>query len=248
MLEKKSLKDLQKDANNLGIKTSKVVSHRVQTGYVGKGKGYLQVLWERGFIDVQRLKDYKIRVEDEDGKVVPELSLRHMMQSCTDFANEVSQLEHVAHCLGAHVIITTKYHAEYAGEGVEYSWGFSKSVYRRHPLAAKKGKENFNALVDKCISRKLLSVDMVRKFSKRARGYMLAYRALESDDMNKQADGPTEITHQMIEKMKKVISSHRAALDFDKGYLNKVVTPDGYDFVAEVKSEKKSLIKIERKS
>ena len=52
----------------------------------------------------------------------------------------------------------------------------------------------------------------------------------------------------MIEKMKKVISSHRAALDFDKGYLNKVVTPDGYDFVAEVKSEKISLIKIEGRS
>ena len=45
--------------------------------------------------------------------------------------------------------------------------------------------------------------------------------------------------------MKKVISSHRAALDFDKGYLNKVKTVDGYDFVAEVKSEKQSLIKLE---
>ena len=30
-----------------------------------------------------------------------------------------------------------------------------------------------------------------------------------------------------------------------KGYLNKVKTVDGYDFVAEVKSEKQSLIKLE---
>ena len=44
---------------------------------------------------------------------------------------------------------------------------------------------------------------------------MLAYRALESDEMTEE---PTEITHKMIEKMKKVISSHRAALDFDRGF------------------------------
>ncbi|KAL7523118.1 hypothetical protein ACHAXR_000032, partial [Thalassiosira sp. AJA248-18] len=145
------------------------------------------------------------------------------MQACHDFQNEVSQLEHVARSLGSRVIITTKYHAEYAGEGVEYTWGFSKSVYRRHPLAAKKGRDNFIALVDKCISRELITAEMVRKFSGRARGYMLAYNLLETDEMKEKGE-PTEITHKMIEKMKKVISSHRAALDFDKGFLNKVIT------------------------
>jgi len=47
----------------------------------------------------------------------------------------------------------------------------------------------------------------------------------------------------MIEKMKKVISSHRAALDFDRGFLDKIVTEEGFDLVAEVKSERKSLSK-----
>ena len=47
----------------------------------------------------------------------------------------------------------------------------------------------------------------------------------------------------MIEKMKKFISSHRAALDFDRGFLNKIVTEEGFDLVAEVKSGKKSLSK-----
>lgn len=102
----------------------------------------------------------------------------HILQKCTDFANETSQLEYVGKSLGVRVIITTKYHAEYAGEGIEYSWGYSKSVYRRHPLSAKQGKDSFNKLVDKCISRDLITVDMVRKFSKRARGYMRAYAML----------------------------------------------------------------------
>ena len=68
---------------------------------------------------------------------------------------------------------------------------------------------------------------------------------LVSDEINQHYDQPNDITHPMIEKIKEVISSHRSALDFDKGYLNKVKMLDGYDFVAEVKSEKQSLIKLE---
>ena len=82
---------------------------------------------------------------------------------------------------------------------------------------------------------------MVRKFSKRARGYILIYMTLESDEMKHDQTG---ITHQMIEKMKKFISSHRAALDFDKGHLNKVITSEGYDFRTEVKSEKVGLVRV----
>ena len=36
-------------------------------------------------------------------------------------------------------------------------------------LAARKGRENFIALVDKCISRDMITKNMVRKFSKRAK-------------------------------------------------------------------------------
>ena len=38
----------------------------------------------------------------------------------------------------------------------------------------------------------LITMDMVRKFSKRARGYMLAYKALEDDSMN-------EVTNNQVE-------------------------------------------------
>jgi len=62
----------------------------------------------------------------------------HMMENCFDFANEMSQLEFVCKSLGGRAVITTKFHAEYAGEGVEYSWGF----------------DNFDKLVDKGISVK----------------------------------------------------------------------------------------------
>ena len=139
--------------------------------------------------------------------MVEEISLRHMMGQCTDFAEEMSQLESIGKKLGCTVIITTKYHAEYAGEGIEYSWGLAKCCYRRQPLSKKKKKANFFALVDQCLSRELLSKDMVRKFSKRARDYMLAYRAFETDEMKggmKDGGKQLDITHKMIEKMRKL--------------------------------------------
>ena len=70
-------------------------------------------------------------------------------------------------------------------------------------MATKKGRDNFIELVDKCKLRDMTTTNMVRKFSKRARGYMVAYHALESDEM-KDNDQPTEFSHQMIEKMKKL--------------------------------------------
>ncbi len=76
-------------------------------------------------------------------------------------------------------MITTKYHAEFTGEGIGYSKGLAKAMYRKYPLVSKKGKRNFNALVSKCISRDVLTKDQVQRFCKRARSYMLTYKSLK---------------------------------------------------------------------
>ena len=221
-LSKMLLRDLQKTASQLGLPTKKHVTHRVISGWEGRGKGMLQILWERGWIDVNKLNEYKMMVEDDAGFVVPEYSLSVMMGRCTDFANEKSQLEYVCESLGVEALITTKYHAEYAGEGIEYSWGASKAVYRRYPLASKKGKENFDKLVSKCISRELLTNDRIRKFSRRARSYMLTYKSLDyihEDGGEESKMTSNTITHTKIESMKKILKSHRAALDFDRAFV-----------------------------
>mmetsp|Transcript_34846 Transcript_34846/g.78188 ORF Transcript_34846/g.78188 Transcript_34846/m.78188 type:complete len:89 (-) Transcript_34846:236-502(-) len=58
----------------------------------------------------------------------------------------------------------------------------------------------------------------------------------------KDSGKPLDITHHMIEKMKKVVSSHRAALDHDRGYLDKIIKEECFDLVRfVVKSESKSL-------
>jgi hypothetical protein len=178
-LSKLTARELRKIALGLDINTKKHVTHKVTPGWEGKGKGMLQILYERGWICEEQLHRYKKKVVDDAGLIVKEYSLEHLLATCTDFANEQTQLEYVCSRLGVRVLITTKYHAEYAGEGIEYSWGAAKAIYRRYPLHSKKGKENFLGLVSKCISRKVLTVDLIRKYSRRARNYMLTYKSLE---------------------------------------------------------------------
>ena len=231
VISKMLVRDLRSKATLLGIETHKRVTHRVVPGWEGKGKGLLQILWERGWIDESKLKEYKVRVTDDAGIIIPEYSLTTLMENCTDFKNEMTQLEFVCHSLSCKALITTKYHAEFAGEGIEYSWGFSKALYRKYPLESKKGKQNFDALVSKCISRDVLKKDQVRRFCKRARSYMLTYKSLELSDKNNNEDGiVNNVTLTKIENMKKVLKSHRAALDFDKSFIMSSITADDFNF------------------
>jgi len=225
-LTKMTVRELRKIASNLGMATTRTVTQRFITGWAGKGKGLLQVLWERGWIDDTKTSQYKKVVIDDAGFPVKEFSLEMMLDSCVDFANETTQLEYICKSLGAEALITTKYHAEYAGEGIEYSWGAAKAMYRRYPLASKKGKEHFVDLVLKCTAREVLTTEMIRKFSRRARSYMLTYKALDifveegrEKWMGDEVDTSLDITYKQIENMQKIIKSHRAALDFDRGFI-----------------------------
>ncbi len=133
-------------------------------------------------------------------------------------------------------MITTKYHAEYAGEGIEYSWGYSKSIYRRSPLKIKKVKENFDKLVSNCISRDVMQKTLIRRFSKRARQYMLSYQSLEKHDENENNSNIVGqcISQQKIEKMKLLLKSHRAAIDFNKNFMVQSVTEANFNWDKEL--------------
>jgi hypothetical protein len=206
-------------SNNIELKKLKT---REKKGWEGQPKGLLQVLWERGWIDRDHYDRYTMDpATNEDGEVLEgaeDMSLKCLMASCLDFAEERTALQHVGHELGAAVIITPKFHAELAGEGVEYSWGISKGVYRRKPLQSKKGKESFKRLVDECTSRDILSTKTVRKLSRRARAYICAYYSLYESKRN--GDDMPTLTLPLIERLVKSFKTHRAAIDFDAGFLN----------------------------
>ncbi len=76
----------------------------------------LQVLWEWGWIDESRISQYKKVVTNDTGYPVKEFLLGIMLDSCTNFANNKTQLDFICESFRAEALITTKYHAEYAGE------------------------------------------------------------------------------------------------------------------------------------
>ena len=120
---------------------------------MGKPKGLLQILWERGFIDVSKLKLYSLKGKqsqlEDNGKLKQEFhkySLRTLMERCSDFANEKSAMEHLFFQLSQKaepslmMIISPKYHCEVAGEGIEFVWGMLKRRFRSFGLQDKNTK------------------------------------------------------------------------------------------------------------
>ena len=121
---------------------------------------------------------------------------------------------------------TPKFHAELAGEGIEYSWGFLKGKYRRLPLEDKKGKSKFLESVRKCIEQTQDNIPLIRSFARRARDYMLTFFILSNKCEIDENDGGlmdsagTKITYDKIEKLKKQVKTHRSAVDFDSQFIN----------------------------
>ncbi len=157
---------------------------------------------------------------NQDGKV----EYSAVLADCADFLDMKTSLMYLGERLGAEVDRSTKCHPELAGEGIEYSWGRAKSVYRCAKFAEKKGKENFRRLVENCLSAEEgtgkgdLNPDMIRKFSRRARHYILAYFWIEHDQEEKiKEEGTSEIN---IERMKREFKTHQNAIDFDEKFIN----------------------------
>ena len=86
-------------------------------------------------------------------------------------------------------------------------------------MSSKRSKESFKALVHECTSREIFSTKTVRKLSRRARAYISAYYSLYESKRNGDDDTPT-LTLPLIERLVKAFKTHRAAIDFDAGFMN----------------------------
>ena len=202
----------------------------VEEGWVGKPKGSLQILWERGFIDgTKRVSDYSLHgKKDEYGTVVPSTSLKMMMTALLDFIEEETLLQYYGRMMGVLVDRTPKCHPELAGEGIEYAWGCAKGVYRRYRMSEKRGKDNFRESVRRCTSRdNVLTTTRMRKFSRRARQYIMAYKAILS--RRNLPNHQNSMTEPLIEKVVKVFRTHRSAADFDSKFILEAVVSSVYD-------------------
>jgi hypothetical protein len=90
---------------------TKVTSGKVIKGWQGKVKGLLQVLCERGFIDMNNHQKYTMNGrQDACGVLMPKTYLIHLMSNCIDFEEEELLLQANGRELGVLVDRTPKCH------------------------------------------------------------------------------------------------------------------------------------------
>jgi hypothetical protein len=210
--------ELQRMCTSNGIETE-VTENVIQSGWNGKAKGLRQILWERGLLD-PNLKYTKQGPTDEDGNVDCSRSLTCLMAACPDFKDELNALQHLGDRLGVVVLSTPKYHAELAGEGVEYIWALCKNWFKRQPLSVRKTRAQFKSLVEIAVSKEKITPKAVRGSARRARSYILAYLFLD-DGGGKDASGIKQ-EFVDIEHSAKTYRSHRGPGDQQSGFINKL--------------------------
>jgi len=110
-----------------------------------------------------------------------------------------------------------------AGEGIEYSWGCTKQYYRFMPINCKKGMQAFWESVKESVSLNILTIERQRKFSRRAREYMLAYKSIEQVTRNKGEFDGTKMSHSLTETIIKRYKTHCCANDFDSRFIRETV-------------------------
>ena len=124
----------------------------ISEGWVGKQKGALQILFERGWIDPMQIQQYTSDGMKETSSIQPncnvgvttlidptgcKFSIKSLMLLQKDFTNEVTLLQYHAGELGAIVDRSPKCHPEIAGEGIEYAWALSKFFIEDLPFLKK---------------------------------------------------------------------------------------------------------------
>ena len=200
----------------------------IEEGWLGKPKGLLQVLYERGWIDVKNVSKYSLKGKpnqmDENKQVLPEhrrFVLRSLMEDCADFKNEKSAMEVLLDDLNSKasnnqtvsLIVSPKYHCELAGEGIEYAWGAMKRYFCSLPLEEKRTKKKFEMAVRDAVEH--VKKKHIEKFSARCRRYMLTYMGVDS--------GNESLTYESIERFVKTMKTHRNIGDQEKSFIKKAM-------------------------
>ena len=199
-------------------------------GWDGAPKGMFQVLYETGWIDPEKMDQYRAKAPkdwlDGDGNVKDEhrdFVLTDLLARRQDFANELTSLEWITSELTTDdccvlMIYSPKYHCEIAGEGIEMCWGFLKKYYRRKFTAAEKSR-SFSRCVDEALAATAARKDTIRKYAGHVYAYMMAYRTIETE----QGDD-AELSFQVVEKFLKKYRCHRSSADQEGAVIQQDVS------------------------
>ena len=91
------------------------------------------------------------------------------------FHETKSMLEVIVEKSNHKLLLSSKYHAEVAGQGIEYCFSRAKWWYKKWNVAGT--AESLRDLSQSVFDRNVVTKDNVRKFAQKARNYQQIYRA-----------------------------------------------------------------------
>ena len=133
---------------------------------------------------------------------IDKYSMKAVLGACSDFRYVKSMIERALNARGHEVLLSSKFHAEVAGVGVEYDFGRAKWWFRKNNRHSTASLRELSAAA---FGKDVVSLFHTRKFARKARDYMRAYRAgasgLETDSTVS------------------VLKTHRCALDTHHAFV-----------------------------
>lgn len=123
-------------------------------------------------------------------------SLKYLMANSTNFIEEESLLQSMGHEMGAGIDWMPKCHLELMGKGIEYSWVCLKNKYWLLPLREWRSWDRFKECMRTCLSPNVLTKELLRKKSMRARGYTHTYNVFHHQQQ--QAAQASNSQHQEV--------------------------------------------------
>ncbi len=83
---------------------------------------------------------YVTKIKRDDPNKAGKVEYSSVLSMCLDFLEEKTCLMYLGEHLNVEVDRSTKCHPELVGEGIEYTWGCAKGLYRKARLSDKKGR------------------------------------------------------------------------------------------------------------
>jgi uncharacterized DUF497 family protein len=194
----------------------------VVKGYVGKAKGILQVLYERGLYQQNmhgKITQTTINERFVKGKVAqdPANDAFAVLDACRDFTEETTQLEELFVSRGHILVSSVKCHPEMAGCGIEYSWGKLKMEFRkmnRTIASIRNGRNTERNLRD--IITQHLPIERVWRFERKTRDYRRLYLKLAED----REEEHSEMNFESLEKMRVEYRTHRNIAEIENKFIS----------------------------
>ena len=113
--------------------------------------------------------------EEENDNVIDLTSLDSVLGRLPMFHETKSMLEAIVENSDHKLLLSSKYHAEVAGQGIEYCFGRTKWWYKKYNVAG--SAASLRDLSRKAFESSVVTKDHARKFARKARDYQRIYRA-----------------------------------------------------------------------